>query len=231
MSGNLTIKQFILCYFPDALKLDRRLSWLSYKLEAIRDGKDDDTSYDEALQLEREFDEGMMRFGLLRLESRQRGFSDDLLFTYVRRLNNAFYARLKRLRARVAGMIVKYNSLWFVTLTFSDETLARTSQAYRKRLVKQFLNDYPEYVANIDYGKENEREHYHALVAGNSIIDSNWTKYGFIYNELCLLSDIDSTVPAVSKYVAKLSNHAVKETCKQNYLIYSRSKKNEKKCF
>ena len=54
---------------------------------------------------------------------------------------------------------------YFATLTFSEDTLKDTNQATRKTYISRFLKQYTfYYIANIDYGSLNEREHYHAIV-------------------------------------------------------------------
>jgi hypothetical protein len=78
------------------------------------------------------------------------------------------------------------------------------------------------YVANIDYGAKNKREHYHALINCDKIDFSNWRKYGNINAERVKNKDIESDKIKLSKYIAKLSNHAIKETTKRSCLIYSR---------
>ena len=75
------------------------------------------------------------------------------------------------------------------------------------------------YVANIDFGKNTEREHYHALVLVDRINDT-WD-YGFTWFERVHRSDSAATL---AKYVSKLTNHAIKETTKRSCYIYSRRK-------
>lgn len=225
-SPNYSLKALILNEFFDALELDRRISFNAWRLDSARQGLTD-LSFDELLEIEQQLDTDVVRWNLLYQESLSKGYSPNAFPLEVRRLNNAFYARLKRLRKRVVSMMESYRCLWFATLTFDDDTLSKMGANMRRRHVKEFLNDYPEYIANIDFGKKNGREHYHAIIAGDSVINSNWTQYGFIHLEMINLDLEDDIVP-VAKYVAKLSNHAVKITTNQNKIIYSRSKRNAK---
>lgn len=108
----------------------------------------------------------------------------------------------------------------FVTLTFTDEVLASTSAETRRRYVQRYLKSQAQgrkYVANIDFGKENHREHYHAVVEGR--LDPLQWSYGALNVKQVRKT---SKPAALAKYVAKLSNHAIKETCKRSVLIYSR---------
>lgn len=135
------------------------------------------------------------------------------------RIVNADNARRKRLRARIDSMFDK-GKVVFLTLTFNDEVLSSTSSQSRRDYVRKFLKSVSkEYVGNVDYGAENGREHYHAVILTDIDDFSSWT-YGF-YKALTVRKDgVDAL--RVAKYISKLTNHAIKETTKRNALIYSR---------
>lgn len=136
------------------------------------------------------------------------------------RLNESKYRRAKRIRDKFSTMIEDGNAI-FVTLTFSDKTLLKTSLLTRRRYVSRYLKRYSSfYVANIDFGGKNGREHYHALVDKDLDL-SNWHKYGAIKVER--VHNTKNDVMAVSKYVSKLTNHALKVEGIQPRLIYSRN--------
>lgn len=218
----LELKQYILSKIPQALKLERRQSYLTWLLEQERDHPT--RSFDELLELEQEYDQLNIQANLLIMESRSQGYETTDFWKECQKLNNAFYARLKRLRVRVLGMIIDSTPLYFVTLTFNDSVLESTSYETRRDYVKRFCRAQGgSYIANVDYGAQNGREHFHAVISSDIIVQSTWTQYGFIHVQLCN-TDLDD-VQRVSKYTAKLSNHAVKETCKQSKIIYSRSKR------
>lgn len=157
--------------------------------------------------------------------------SDELEEAY--KVNYATYKRTKRLQQKALELI-KTNSAIFLTLTFNDTVFQKMNSLSRKRVITRFLKKTcKSYIANIDYGSKNEREHYHALVVPlNDKID-NQTYYNMFYNssidfERIKISskknqDIESTSKKVSKYVSKLTNHAIKETTQQNRIIYSKS--------
>lgn len=138
------------------------------------------------------------------------------------KINNAEYERTKRLKNRVATMLLS-GSCCFITLTFNDDTLSNTTEKQRRVAVSRYLKQYGcLYVANIDYGAKNKREHYHALINCDKIDFSAWRKYGNINAERVRNKDFESDKTKLSKYIAKLSNHAIKETTKRSCLIYSR---------
>ena len=127
------------------------------------------------------------------------------------------YKRTTRLRKRVSQMIYS-QTCYFITLTFDDKTLAKTNEDTRRQLVRRFLKSQcTEYVANIDYGKTTEREHYHAIT--NAFIEG-WA-YGF-YNVKVIDPNTESE-KRLPVYITKLTHHALKQTAKGSYLIYSRT--------
>ena len=143
----------------------------------------------------------------------------------AKKINNATRHRARRLKQRIEIMLVWYKC-WFLSLTFSDKILQNTSKKTRREYVIDFcnsLNPY-DYVANIDFGKTNGREHYHCVIApGVDKIDYTSWKCGNLDGEVC-----NKNASALSKYVSKLNNHAIKETTKRESLIYCRKFKLEK---
>lgn len=146
------------------------------------------------------------------------------------RISHAKCARVVRLKKRILGMLVSGDCL-FLTLTFNDEAFKYNTADSRRQAVRRFLNELNafDYVANIDFGKKNGREHYHAVVAIDKIDYKKWT-YGAINGQKVRNSikfDDDGVVKCesvekIARYVAKLTNHAIKETTKRSTIIYAR---------
>ena len=139
------------------------------------------------------------------------------------KINHAEYKKRKRLRDRIEEMVSE-NPCVFLTLTFSDETLQNTTYETRRRYVTRYCKEHgARYIANIDYGKENGREHYHVVLELPKVDLKKWT-YGFPYAETVRNrrskdgSSADSK--RIAKYVAKLTNHALKITGKRQAIIY-----------
>lgn len=141
------------------------------------------------------------------------------------KINHAEYERVKRLKQRVYSMLMN-GSCIFLTLTFTDATLSNTTAKQRRVAVSRYLKQYGcMYVANIDFGKDKTktmREHYHALINCDKVEFDSWRKYGNINAERVRNRNIDNDNTKLSKYIAKLSNHAIKETTKRSSLLYSR---------
>lgn len=152
------------------------------------------------------------------------------------RISNARCNRVLRLKRRVMDIVYGYDCL-FLTLTFSEKALMYNTADSRRQAVKRFLKQFGvPYVANIDFGAKNGREHYHAILRIGEIDYHLW-KYGAI-NGLKIRNDIkvdengeltSETIEKLSRYVAKLTNHAIKETTKRSVIMYSRDKKEIKK--
>lgn len=134
------------------------------------------------------------------------------------RINNAKHHKVLRLKKRVES-IISYNNSIFLTLTFTNKVLSKTKEKTRREYVTKFLKSLSNnYVANIDYGKRNNREHYHALVQVDFVDHTLW-KYGAINFERVSYETTD-TRDKLSLYIAKLTNHAIKVTTKRHNLIY-----------
>lgn len=144
--------------------------------------------------------------------------SDSESYNEARKAVASDYRRNTRLRSRIKKMMSK-GKCTFLTLTFTDDVLQSTSTATRRQYVIRFLKSQSqEYIANIDFGAINHREHYHACLLGR--IDPHAWKFG---NVDCK-SIVQSSDPHIlALYIGKLCMHAVKETTKRNAIIYSRA--------
>lgn len=131
------------------------------------------------------------------------------------RIINADYKRIKRARLRIAKIISGDNPV-FITLTISPEYYNKISNATFRRYATRCLSGYDDYVGNEDWGEENGRFHLHFVACGCSRV--NWI-YGFVKIKPIINKDDIS----LAKYINKITNHALKETCKRTALIYKRS--------
>lgn len=160
----------------------------------------------------------------------------------ARNLDSARYQRSKRVMVKVGRSVLSGNA-FFVTLTFKDKVLESTSEETRRRYVSRALRDIGfAYVANIDYGDQTQREHYHAIVEPYPFCLASWKngkkeyqdmpdfrewckKYGFVKIEK--IGNTEEDEKKVAKYTAKLSRHALKKSTSKGgatapRLIFSR---------
>lgn len=127
-----------------------------------------------------------------------------------------------RVKTKITGLVSEGSSL-FLTLTFKDSVFETTSKETRRRYVRRYLKKYcNRYVANIDFGEENGREHYHAVVDGLKDIDfREWHKYGGLKSRHIKTKEQQAEI--ISSYITKLTNHAIKNSTNNERLIYSRN--------
>lgn len=163
--------------------------------------------------------------------------------TELDKIIRSFNARRKRLKFRLQSM-VDDGQCYFITLTFNNDLLKKTDSATRRKYVTRFLKLVsPCYVANIDFGSKNGREHYHAVIRSDQLNDlvykhykkfgwacckcdqfAAWT-YGFYTIKKVAAEDRD--INKLATYLSKLTNHAIKALGARSYMIYSKNNENK----
>lgn len=126
-------------------------------------------------------------------------------------------AKKKRLHEKLVRWAVE-DVVYFVTLTFNDETLDYYDFQDRKEFVKNSLDSScRDWVANIDFGEKKGREHYHAIVKGciSSLLTEIWKPHGFLKIE-----PVSEVSGSLCEYIDKLCNHALKESVGFHQLMY-----------
>ena len=155
------------------------------------------------------------------LEQIRSAYGEEV-YTMAKNVSRSTYERYKRVFAKTSEMVLSGKAV-FLTLTFTDEVLSKTSPETRRRYVSRALKAISEvYVANVDFGSKKMREHYHAIVLfdGDGFKDVFKWSYGFFDAERVRTSEGDSK--ATSKYITKLSRHSMKDTGRAVRLIYSK---------
>lgn len=144
-------------------------------------------------------------------------FVDDDIRCELHKIICNEYQKTRRIDKRVKTML-EYPCL-FLTLTFDDKHLLGTKEDTRRQRVRRWLdNNSVCYVANIDYGDKNGREHYHAVVIPYDNIDLKSFGYGYVQMQHVY----NKNDKAISKYMNKLTHHAIKQSNKSRKVIYSR---------
>lgn len=152
-------------------------------------------------------------------------------WSMIRSKNQKQYRLVKRLKLMDSDAYCANNKnlqIVFLTLTFKD--LNTTTKESRRKYVRRYLKNHClDFVANIDYGAKNGREHYHAVALINGPIDyTKWHKYGAIKGELVptRFKEEEKRTNRIAYYITKLSLHALKDgTYCLDRLVYCR--KNE----
>ena len=189
------------------LDVARRLSYVVFRL------KDKNLSETQKIELIAEYDTLFEKF------------DNDMDLEKTLKDYKKYREKTRRVRRKILKMMV-LGSCSFLTLTFKDDVLNSTSEETRRRYVSRFLKSIStDYVANIDWGKQNGREHYHAVISGIDFDMSDWDQYGFSDSRTIGRKDDKCTSSKISKYLYKLSNHAKKETTRRKKIIYSREER------
>lgn len=146
------------------------------------------------------------------------------LYKECRKLVLSRSARITRLKKRVTKMITSGNCI-FLTFTFNDCINTTTAQT-RRGYIKEFCNSLQcPYVGNIDFGSKGGREHYHVLVQTDFVDYTRFAVHGNLDGTRVRLDANETDHTKISRYIAKLTNHAIKETTRNSYIIYSRKYK------
>lgn len=207
-----SFKSYILNNYQKMLIAERKASMFSYSQYLLK-------NYGIITYSMKQYKKGNFAETFIELEDYCK--STNLLkeFKECVKINHAHYARIARLKDRITN-ILQLGCCSFITLTFNNEVFKTTSIETRRRYVARWCKSFGvPYVANIDYGKHTDREHYHCVL-GCVPSCKTWS-YGFIDIESIKKTNKNNVV-CLSKYVAKLSNHAIKETTKRSVLLYSR---------
>lgn len=136
------------------------------------------------------------------------------------------YYKRYRLKKRILEMLRINTKCVFLTFTFNDKTLNKTTTAKRERIVKSYLNrNANEYILNCDYGTTNEREHYHAIATPKADLFKydSFIKYGYLQRELIgVYKRFKNINKSLEDIAERLTEHATKESTKNSRIIYSR---------
>lgn len=125
------------------------------------------------------------------------------------------------------------NDLFFGTWTFNDKALELKPRT-RRETIGKIIGKLEDYILNIDYGKENGREHYHGIIAVKrgtyDITEMVWSdkykswllnidildKYKLGYYDLQAIKTNYESEKKLARYITKLTQHSIKE--KQSYV-------------
>lgn len=133
----------------------------------------------------------------------------DLMLDF-KRLQHTRASKQSRIRKRVDYLLWR-DCLW-LTLTFSDEFLAKHNKQTRRRYIKRYLDSLGcKYIANIDYGDSilyTGREHYHAIAQIDKV---DFKAYRDIFDSSISGKKITYKCgDDLTEYIWKLTNHCVK---------------------
>lgn len=159
---------------------------------------------------------------------RKESFKNGLQFEEdieIERKLKARYNKVSRIKQHFIYMVMNKKNLYFLTFTFDDKYIKKCDRT-KKDLIKNLLIeiDFNSYIIlNVDYGSQTERQHYHCIYGTNkdlnlkSILDKYYPC--FSYTEKIRLDN--SSINKISKYINKLSNHAIKDSTKGSRIYFN----------
>ena len=136
----------------------------------------------------------------------------------------ARYMKVSRVKKRLVWLISRFRYVYFITFTFDDKRLNQKEET-RRKLIKRTLEQIQgsKWILNIDYGKKNEREHYHCILGLNNLdLDGDLIEYLFT-NKTKELSDIylDHKLKKNSRIVYNFKGYDVPEyTSHDKFITY-----------
>lgn len=144
------------------------------------------------------------------------------------RIRKCYKEQREKVENHIMYLFTKSNyDLYFITFTFSDKVLNETKAETRKQNIRRLLSRIDDYILNIDYGKQTDREHYHSIVAVKkgtyeTRTENGHIKLSFLANyrmgtyDVQMIRKTDDDKKRLSRYIAKLTMHSVK--VKQKYI-------------
>ena len=118
--------------------------------------------------------------------------------------------RLYRLRKRVKRIINEPYPIFF-TFTLDNNHLNHNYITI-ERQIKKALGNASDYVINNDLGSRNERLHYHGVASFTDYPDYSTIHDIYQYGAIKGLKITSYRDKAITEYISKLSNHAIKSS-------------------
>lgn len=149
-------------------------------------------------------------------------YIDSNFYKKIINFNRNMSSKKRRCRAKLEEMCKNFNYVYFMTYQLYDDVLALKDETQKKLVSKWLKGKSNMYVLNVDYGDLKGRKHFHAVFGTNDKIpykslESNIT--------LKLIPNKLDDKERISKYITKLSAHAVKISTKNQRLTYWKRKK------
>ena len=138
---------------------------------------------------------------------------------------NARYSKVSRIKKHIIYLLNHKKFCYFLTFTFDDDLLSKCDRTQRDTIKNCLLSfdDSSFYILNVDFGKKNDRKHFHCIYGTDSNCNLEMflklTYPSFTYTEKIRLYSND--ISKVSKYINKLSNHTNKDSTHNKRVVYN----------
>lgn len=154
----------------------------------------------------------------------------------LKQLLEARKKQIKKIKKWIEWHILKNYKLYFFTFTYDDKKRRKEMKAETlKKYVINSLQDVDDFIINIDYGKQNERLHFHGIIAINENTNNLYKIYENENKKLesdnknyqeyikkvgfCNIQKIgnqEADKDKIARYITKLTLHSIK--VKQKYI-------------
>lgn len=128
--------------------------------------------------------------------------------------------RKQRLRRRLSRLFEEEDSLYFLTLNYSDDYIDNYIY-YINKFKRQLKTENIRFIINEDFGDEvnyTGRVHFHCIINKRIKVLNYWPVGGF---KLKKVKICDSSLRKIPDYFNKLVNHALKESNKRIKVYYN----------
>lgn len=125
-------------------------------------------------------------------------------------LSRSYQRRDSRLKKRLENMIQKEHT-YFITFTIAPKNYGLKYNSYLRK-IKEALGGASAWVVNSDYGKTNERLHFHCVASFNSQLDYNILIGIYKYGTIDFKPIYNTNEKAIREYLNKTFNHTIKQT-------------------
>ena len=128
----------------------------------------------------------------------------------ITNLNKSYERRNSRLKKRLEHMLQNEHT-YFITFTIAPKYYDLNYNTYLRK-IKEALAGASGWVVNSDYGKTNERLHFHCVATFVSQLDYNTLNNIYKYGTIDFKPIYNTNEKALREYLNKTFNHAVKQT-------------------
>lgn len=135
-------------------------------------------------------------------------------------LNKSYEKQNSRLKKRLEKML-KGEFVYFITFTIAPEHYGYEYETYLRK-IKEALINASSWILNSDYGSENGRLHFHAVVVYDNQLDYTIINNIYKYGAVNFQPIYNKNEKALREYLIKTLNHATKQTAGK--IHYSRLK-------
>lgn len=128
--------------------------------------------------------------------------------------------RKQRLRRRLKILFDDEPHLYFLTLTFNDNSITKESYFINK-FKRDLKKDCIKYIINQDFGIDSNftnRVHYHCIINKKIKVLDYWNYGGFNIKQI---NKSSSSLRRIPDYLNKLVNHSLKESNKKLKVYYN----------